>query len=115
VTAGELGEKERNTNGGEGGGTGGGKGGDIRGGTRGGTGEGTDRGPLFKKKEGFTVLFFLGRPRPRPFLPRLRSAVLPIKVIKLKKELIKNETRIYNNTKKMRPKYADEIKCQSNI
>jgi len=37
-----------------------------------------------KKKE-FITPFFLGRSRPRSFSPRLQSAVLPVKIIRLKK------------------------------
>jgi len=70
---------------------------------------------LFKKKKGFAALFFLGRLRPRPLSLRLRGAVLPVKTIKLKKGLIKDKIRIYNNAKRVRPRYANKIKYQNNI
>jgi len=56
----------------------------------------------------------LGRLRFRPLSPRLRNVILSIKTIKFKKGLIKNKNKIYNNAKKMRPKYANKIKYQNN-
>jgi len=115
VAAGEPGEGRKGINGGKGGNTGGNKGGGIKKGTKGGINEKINKKPLFKKKKGFAILFFLRRPRFRPFSPRLRNVILPVKAIKLKKELIKNKIRIYNNTRRMRSKYANKIKYQNNI
>jgi len=112
---GEGGGTGENKGGGGGGSTGGNKGGGTGGEAEEGTGERISGGPLLGKKKGFAVLFFLGRLRPRPLSPRPRRVILPVKTIKLKKGLIKNKTRIYNNAKKMRPRYANKIKCQNNI
>jgi len=108
--AGEPGEEKKNTSDKEGGGTGENKGGGIKRGIKKGIGEGINRWLLFKKKEGFVVLFFLRRLRPRPLSPRLRNVILSVKAIKLKKGLIKNKIKIYNNAKKVRPGYANKIK-----
>jgi len=115
VAVGEPGGEKGSTGGRKGGDIGGGKGGGIKGGTGGSIGGGISRGLLFKRKEGFAVSLFLGCLRPRPFSPRLRNAVLPVGIIRLKKGLIKNKTRIYNNAKKVRPGYANKIKYQNNI
>jgi len=90
------------------------KGGGIKKGIKKSIDEGTGGRPLFKKKR-ICCIIFLRRLRLRSFSPRLRNAVLPIKIIKLKKELIKNKIRIYSNTKRVRPKYANKIKYQNNI
>jgi len=115
VAAGEPGGGGRDTDGGKSGNTGGGKGGGTGGGTKESIGGRINKGPLFRGKKGFIIFFFLGRPRFRPFSPRLRGAILPVKIIGLKKKLIKNKTKIYGNTKRVRPGYADKIKCQNNI
>jgi len=69
----------------------------------------------YLKKKGIYYIFFLGRLRSRPFLPRLQNAILPVRIIKLKKRLIKNKTKMCDNAKKIRPKYANKIKYQINI
>jgi len=115
VTTGEPGERKRGINGGKDGGIGENKDGGTGGGIKKGTGERIDKRPLFKKKRGFTIPLFLRRLRFRPLSPRLRGAVLPVKVIKSKKGLINNKTKIRGNTKRVRPKYTNKVKYQNNI
>jgi len=69
----------------------------------------------YLKKKEFTVPFFLKRSQFRSFSPRLRGVILPVKAIKLKKGLIKNKIKMYDDARKMRSKYANKIKCQNNI
>jgi len=115
VVTGEPGGGGRSINGEKDGNTGGNKNGSIKGEVKGSTGEETDKKLLFKEEKEFIILLFLGRLRPRPLSPRLRSAVLPIKVIKSKKKLINNKIKMRGNAKRVQPKYADKIKCQNNI
>jgi len=89
------------------------KGGGIKRGIKGNTDEETNKKPLFKKK--FTILLRFKCLRPRPLPPRLRNAVLPVKIIRFKKELIKNKTKRCNNARKIRSKYANKIKNQNNV
>jgi len=122
MTVDEPGEKKRNTNNKGNDGIGENKGDD----TEGETGKNIKReikrniggringGLLFKKKKNI-ISFFLGRLRFRSFLPLLRRVILSVKAIKLKKRLIKNKIKIYNNATRVRPKYANKIKYQNNI
>jgi len=115
MTAGELNKGERNINGEGNGNTGENKDGGIRKKIGGNIDERINKELLFKEKKGFIILFFLGCLRFRPLPPRLRNAVLSVKIIKLKKKLIKNKNKKYNNAKRVRPKYANKIKYQNNI
>jgi len=90
------------------------KGGDIKRGIKGNTGEETNEKPLFKIIF-FTILLSFKRLRPRSLSPRLRNAVLPVKIIRFKKELIKNKTKRCNNARKIRSKYANKIKNKNNV
>jgi len=113
--AGEPGGGGGGTGGGGGGGTGGGGGGGTGGGAGGGTGGGTGGGPLFGGGGGFAAPLFLGRPRPRPLPPRPRGAVLPVGAIGLRKGLMKDETRMCGDARRVRPGYADEVECQGGV
>jgi len=115
IIAGEPGERKKGINGGGGGNIGGSKNGGIGGGTGKNISEGINGGPLFKKRKGFIILFFLGCLRPRPLPPRLRGVVLPVETIKSKKKLIKNKIKIRNNARRVRPRYANKVECQGNI